>query len=208
MNGPEVYGVIFTIGPSQAATSTSSGPAPTTASCTSRATAARRGRTSRRTDMPEFGRVSQIDASAFETATRVRLRASSAARRSRAVHLPHDGLRAHVDEDRQRHPPRCVRARRARGSRRRGLLYAATQHGVYVSYDDGDAGSRSRSTCPTCRWPTSSWRSNELVIATHGRGFWVLDNIAPLRQCDARRARAPTCTSSRRPRQCALVHRR
>ena len=76
----------------------------------------------------------------------------------------------------------CARIRRAAG-----LLYAATQHGVYVSYDDGDAWQSLALNMPDVPVADLMVERNELVIATHGRGFWVLDNIAPLRQCDAGR---------------------
>ena len=69
--------------------------------------------------------------------------------------------------------------------RRKGLLFAGTERAVYVSFDDGATGSRCGST-----WPPSSVRDlivkdDDLVAATHGRGFWILDDITPLRQIDA-----------------------
>jgi hypothetical protein len=65
---------------------------------------------------------------------------------------------------------------------RRGLLYAATQHGVYVSYNDGDAWQPLMLNMPDVPVADLVVEKNELVIASHGRGFWVLDDIAPLRQ--------------------------
>jgi hypothetical protein len=65
---------------------------------------------------------------------------------------------------------------------RRGLLYAGTQHGVYISYDDGASWQSLSLNLPDVPIADLIVEGNELVIGTHGRGFWVLDNIAPLRQ--------------------------
>jgi hypothetical protein len=65
---------------------------------------------------------------------------------------------------------------------RRGLLYAATQHGVYISYDDGSSWQSLTLNLPDIPLVDLVVEDNELVVASHGRGFWVLDNIAPLRQ--------------------------
>ncbi|HMC67811.1 MAG TPA: hypothetical protein VKJ07_01545, partial [Mycobacteriales bacterium] len=65
---------------------------------------------------------------------------------------------------------------------RRGLLYAGTQHGVYLSYDDGASWQSLSLNLPDVPVADLVVQGNELVIATHGRGFWVLDNVAPLRQ--------------------------
>ena len=65
---------------------------------------------------------------------------------------------------------------------RRGLLYAGTQHGFYVSFDDGDHWQSLSLNLPDV--PVSDiWvEANSIAIATHGRGFYVLDDIGPLRQ--------------------------
>ena len=65
---------------------------------------------------------------------------------------------------------------------RKGLLYAATQHGVYISYDDGASWQSIVFNMPDVPVSDLIVEGNELVIATHGRGFWVLDNLGPLRQ--------------------------
>ena len=67
-------------------------------------------------------------------------------------------------------------------STRRGLLYAGTERGVWVSWDDGANWSSLRLNMPVTQVPDLKVEKNDLVIATHGRGFWALDNIAPLRQ--------------------------
>jgi hypothetical protein len=64
----------------------------------------------------------------------------------------------------------------------KGLLYAGTERDVYVSFDDGEEWQRL-----TLNLPRSSVRDliahgDDLAIATHGRGFWILDDITPLRE--------------------------
>ncbi len=70
----------------------------------------------------------------------------------------------------------------ARIPTRQGLLYAATQHGVYISYDDGAHWQELNPALPDLPIVDLIVEQNELVIAAHGRGFWMLDNLAPLRQ--------------------------
>jgi len=65
---------------------------------------------------------------------------------------------------------------------RRGLLYAGTEHGIYVSFDDGATWASLRLNLPDVQVPDIKVERNDLVIATHGRSFYVLDAIAPLRQ--------------------------
>ena len=62
-----------------------------------------------------------------------------------------------------------------------GLLYAATESGVYVSFDDGDAWQSLQENLPHTSVRDLIVHGDDLVIATHGRGFWILDDIAPLR---------------------------
>src|SRR5207247_9934265 len=67
----------------------------------------------------------------------------------------------------------------------RGLLYAGTEREVYASFDDGGHWQPI-----TLNLPHSSMRDlivhdDDLVVATHGRSFWILDDIAPLRELAA-----------------------
>ena len=68
---------------------------------------------------------------------------------------------------------------------RKGLLYAATEMGVYVSFDDGDHWEALQLNLPVTSVRDLTVHGDDLVIATHGRGFWILDDITPLRQADA-----------------------
>jgi photosystem II stability/assembly factor-like uncharacterized protein len=65
---------------------------------------------------------------------------------------------------------------------RRGLLYAGTERGVYVSFDDGENWESLRLNLPATSVRDLIVKDDDLAIATHGRGFWILDNITPLRQ--------------------------
>ena len=64
----------------------------------------------------------------------------------------------------------------------RGLLYAATELGVYLSYDDGGHWRPLQMNLPRTSVRDLDVHGDDLVIATHGRGFWVLDDLASLRQ--------------------------
>lgn len=65
--------------------------------------------------------------------------------------------------------------------RQRGLLYCGTEHGVYVSLDDGAHWQTLQQNLPRTSVRDLQIHDNDLVIATHGRGFWIMDDIALLR---------------------------
>ena len=65
---------------------------------------------------------------------------------------------------------------------RRGLLYAGTEKGIYVSFDDGVSWQPLQLNLPVTSVRDIAVHGDDLVVATHGRAFWVLDDIAPLRQ--------------------------
>jgi len=67
----------------------------------------------------------------------------------------------------------------------RGLLFAGTERGVYVSFDEGDHWQPLQRNLPVTSVRDLTIHGDDLVIATHGRAFWVLDNITPLRQIAA-----------------------
>ena len=181
MNGPEVYGVIFSVGPSKKNLNTiwtgsddglvhvTRDNGKTWANVTPK-------------DMPDFGRVSQIDASAFnDGAAYISVRKPllndfkpyifKTADYGRTWTKIVNGIR----EDAYVHAVR-------EDPTRKGMLYAATQHGVYLSYDDGASWQSLGLNMPDVPIADLIVEGNELVIASHGRGFWVLDNVGPLRQ--------------------------
>lgn len=65
---------------------------------------------------------------------------------------------------------------------RKGLLFAGTERSVHVSFDDGDHWQSLRLNLPATSVRDLIIKGDDLCIATHGRGFWILDNITPLRQ--------------------------
>ncbi len=73
---------------------------------------------------------------------------------------------------------------------RRGLLYAATELAVYVSFNDGDDWEPLRLNMPHTSIRDLVVKDDDLVVGTHGRGFWILDDISPLRQMTAEIAAA------------------
>jgi photosystem II stability/assembly factor-like uncharacterized protein len=67
-----------------------------------------------------------------------------------------------------------------------GLLYACTEKGVYVSFDDGDKWAPLQLNLPTTSVRDLVVHDDDLVIATFGRSFWILDDVTPLRQWSAK----------------------
>jgi photosystem II stability/assembly factor-like uncharacterized protein len=65
---------------------------------------------------------------------------------------------------------------------RKGLLFAGTEKGVYVSFDDSATWESLRLNLPATSVRDLVVKNDDLIVATHGRGFWILDNITPLRQ--------------------------
>ena len=75
--------------------------------------------------------------------------------------------------------------------KRKGLLFAGTERAVYVSFDDGDNWQSLRLNMPASSVRDVIIKDDDLVAATHGRGFWILDDVTPLRQIDAKVASSP-----------------
>jgi len=73
---------------------------------------------------------------------------------------------------------------------RRGLLYTGTQHGFYISHDDGDHWQSLSLNLPDVQVSDVWVEANSIAIATHGRGFYVLDDVAALRQVGQTQATA------------------
>jgi photosystem II stability/assembly factor-like uncharacterized protein len=70
---------------------------------------------------------------------------------------------------------------------RRGLLYLGTENAIYVSFDDGEAWQPLQTNMPHAPvyWIAFQEHFNDLVIATYGRGFWIMDDMTPLQQATA-----------------------
>jgi len=75
--------------------------------------------------------------------------------------------------------------------KRRGLLFAGTESGVYVSFDDGDNWQSLMLNLPTTQFRDIAIHDNDLIVGTYGRGIWVLDDFAVLRQLSTAVATEP-----------------
>jgi photosystem II stability/assembly factor-like uncharacterized protein len=133
-------------------------------------------------DLPEWSRISQIEAS------------------------PHEAGTAYVAVDRHQmddmHPwiyktgdygktwtkitkgiPDNTFVRAVREDpKKRGLLYAGSETGVHVSFNDGESWRSLQLNLPTAPIHDLVVKNDDLVLATHGRSFWILDDVSPLRQ--------------------------
>ncbi len=69
---------------------------------------------------------------------------------------------------------------------RKGLLFAGTEREVYVSFDDGAHWQPLRQNMPATSVRDLLIKGDDLIAATHGRGFWIMDNLTPLRQVNTR----------------------
>ncbi|MEQ8329800.1 MAG: hypothetical protein RH859_04975 [Longimicrobiales bacterium] len=189
MNGPEVYATIFAVAPGKVDmnviwTGSDDGLVHVTRNGTQTGDAVRWDDVTP-PDMPDFGRVSLIDASAFDAGT-----AYVSVRRPLL-----DDFRPYIwkTNDYGRTWTKIVNGIRddayvnavREDPTRRGLLYAGTNHGVYVSFDDGEHWEELNPNLPDMPITSLIVEDNALAVASHGRGFWVLDNLAPLRQARA-----------------------
>jgi hypothetical protein len=68
---------------------------------------------------------------------------------------------------------------------RKGLLYAATERAIWVSFDDGEHWQPLQMNLPATSMRDIVVHRDDLVVGTHGRSFWILDNVTPLRQLSA-----------------------
>ncbi|MCB8932639.1 MAG: hypothetical protein M9921_04235 [Fimbriimonadaceae bacterium] len=68
---------------------------------------------------------------------------------------------------------------------RKGLLYAGTETGVWVSFNDGDRWQSLQQNLPVVPVHDIVLKDDDLILATHGRGFWVMDDVTPLQQLPA-----------------------
>ena len=189
MNGPEIYGTVFTLAPSKVDVNVVWAGSDDGLIHVTR-NGGKNWENVTPKEMPDFGRVSLIDASAFGAGT-----AYAAVKRpllddfAPYIFKTHDfgktwtkivsGIGAEDYVHAIREDPK-----------RRGLLYAGTQHGIYVSLNDGEQWRPMSANLPDTQVSSIIVEDNDLVIATHGRGFYVLDDINPIRQVDATTASA------------------
>ena len=181
MNGPEIYATVFALAPSKV-----DGNVIWAGSDDGLIHVTRDGAKNWENvtpkGLPEFSRVSIIDASPHDAAT-----AYFAAKRyqldDRApyIYRTHDSGRTWtriVNGIRGDDYVHVVRE----DPIRKGLLFAGTEHGSYVSFDDGENWQSLSLNLPDTQIADMVVDGNDVVVATHGRSFWILDDIGPLRQ--------------------------
>jgi len=74
---------------------------------------------------------------------------------------------------------------------RKGLLFAGTETSVYVSFNDGDSWQLLQLNLPHTSMRDLTIHGDDLIVGTHGRSFWILDDITPLRQLTGEVAKSP-----------------
>jgi len=74
---------------------------------------------------------------------------------------------------------------------RQGLLFAGTERAIYVSFNDGDSWQSLQLNLPATSMRDLVVHGDDIVVGTHGRSFWILDDITPLRQVTEQTAAAP-----------------
>ena len=135
-------------------------------------------------DLPEWALISDDRALAARRGHRLHGGHALQARRHAPVPVQDDRLR-HAPG---RRSPTAFRTTSSRGSSARtrtgaGLLYAGTETGVYVSFDDGgQLAAAAAGNLPVVPIHDLVVKDGDLVVATHGRSFWILDDLTPLHQ--------------------------
>jgi len=181
MNSPEIYGTVFSIGPGKKdANLIWSGSDDGIVQLTRDGGKSWTNVTP--SDMPDLGRVSQIDGSSFDNGTAyIAVKKMLLGDRAPYIFRTRDygktwtkivtGIPANDYVHVVREDPM-----------RRGMLYAGTQHSVFISYNDGESWMPFKTGLPDTPTTDLVVKDNALAIATHGRGFYVMDDIAALRQ--------------------------
>ncbi|MEO5895256.1 MAG: glycosyl hydrolase [Vicinamibacterales bacterium] len=181
MNGPEVYATIFAIGPGKTdANIIWAGSDDGLVHVTRDGGKSWSNVTPK--EMPDFGRVSQIDASAFNPgAAYVAVKKPLLDDLAPYIYRTTDFGQSWTKITGGIAPLDYVHVVRE-DRKRKGLLYAGTQHGFYVSYDDGGQWQPLSLNLPDTPVVDVWLEDNSVSIATHGRSFYVLDDLATVRQ--------------------------
>jgi photosystem II stability/assembly factor-like uncharacterized protein len=190
MNGPEIYATIYTVAPSRFDSMTI-----WTGSDDGLVHITRNGGKTWRNvtpaDLPAFSRISLIDASphrpgaAYLSAKRYQLDDRAPyAWRTDDFGVTWTKIVSGIQADAYLHAVR-------EDPKRAGLLYAGSEHGPYVSFDNGANWRSLALNLPDVQVPDLQVTERDLVIATHGRSMWVLPDIEPLRQVSREGAVTP-----------------
>jgi len=136
-------------------------------------------------EMPEWGMVSLIDASPFDAATAyVAVDAHKLDNFKPLIFKTSDFGKTWTKIITGLPDNSYVHAVRE-DPKRKGLLYAGTETGIWVSFSDGVNWQPLQLNLPTTPIHDMIVHGDDLVVATHGRSFWVLDDVGPLRQASA-----------------------
>ncbi len=135
-------------------------------------------------DLPKFSRISVIEESKHKEGT-LYLAANRYQVDDRAPYVfkTHDYGKTWskiIDGIKAGHFARAIREDHIRP----GLLFLATEHGVYVSFDDGILWQSLQNNLPDTPVRDLVIKDNDVVLGSHGRGFWIMDDIAPLREAE------------------------
>jgi photosystem II stability/assembly factor-like uncharacterized protein len=141
-------------------------------------------------ELTPWSKLAQMDASHFDTAI-----AYAVVNRFRLddlhpyIYRTHDGGKSWqkiVNGLPDNEPVNTVRE----DPERKGLLFAGTERTVYASWDDGDHWQSLKMNLPATSIRDLVVHHDDVVVGTHGRSFWILDNITPLRQLSSEVANA------------------
>jgi photosystem II stability/assembly factor-like uncharacterized protein len=184
MNSPEIYGTVFSLGPGKTDVNVIwSGSDDGIVQVTRDGGKTWTNVTPK--DMPDLGRVSQIDASTFDTGSAyISVKKPLLEDYAPYIFRTHDfgrtwtkivaGIAANDYISSVREDPV-----------RKGLLYAGAEHRFYVSLDDGDHWQSLSGGLPDTQVSDIWVEGSDIAIATHGRAFYILDDVNPLRQYGA-----------------------
>lgn len=181
MNGPEIYATVFALAPSYHDINTiwagsDDGKIHITRN------GGKKWEDITPDDLPKFSRVSIIDESRHRPGTLyIAANRYQVDDREPYVFKTHDYGKSWTKIIKGVAPGHFARAVRE-DPVRQGLLFLATEHGVYVSFNDGELWQSLQINLPDSPVRDLVVKDQDVVIGTHGRGFWILDDIAPLRQ--------------------------
>jgi photosystem II stability/assembly factor-like uncharacterized protein len=141
--------------------------------------------------LPEWAKVSLIEASRFDPDTAyVAVDAHKLDDFTPYIFRTHDRGRTWTRITTGLAAPAYVYAVRE-DPKRQGLLFAGTETGIHVSFDAGDTWQALQLNLPTTSVRDIAIHGNDLIVATHGRSFWAIDDITPLREATAAMANEP-----------------
>jgi photosystem II stability/assembly factor-like uncharacterized protein len=134
-------------------------------------------------DMPKWGRVSMVEPSWFDASTAYVAvnNYQNAEDLNVYIYRTHDSGRTWTKIVNGIKPDAYAHVCRE-DPHRKGLLYAGTESGVYVSFDDGDHWQSLQQNLPLCPVHDLVIKDDDLIAATHGRSFWIMNGISRLAQ--------------------------